>query len=213
MPVAPEQGKRLRERAWRVQFAELVAKGTGLEPAVVLAWTYVENAGQNNPLGLKPGGRLADYGSTEAAAKATVRNLLRPLYAPVIRAARTDDARAQIEAIAASPWVGPEDPNKGKRYRDMLLGRYRMVKDEGVQLSDVSDPVTNVVYAATGWAGDLTGWAENKAVTALAYLLLTGGALALIVLGLLRALGTGPRELAGMVASRRAAPAGGDIPF
>ncbi len=212
------------------EFARAVAKGTGLDFEVVLGWVQAEGGAKrpNNPLNIG-GVKGPDYGSPDKAAAATVALLHTSRYAPVLKAARTGDRNAQINAIAHSPW---DQCNYQGWKRDAsgdvvclknppgtkLVGAINAItglelKPPGATihtpLEDIPDigkgvGVQDLPGAVGGWVGGLTSWIGESVALALAYVVLTLAAAALFVLGVMRTAGTSPGELAKTVAQRRA---------
>jgi hypothetical protein len=190
--------------AARDNFARQVAKGTGLSLAVIHAWMYAEGAyaqggtGHFNYLNVRPSsnagvsegrspGGFATFRNANDAAKATINVLHQPNMRTILNA-RSKNDKAQLAAIAASPW----DAN---HYRGgaALTGAYKTTVG--------SAPLTTGAASVIGgsgvpnpfdWVSGLTGWAEGAALRALAYIVLTVAAIALFVLGLERTLGPSP---------------------
>jgi hypothetical protein len=199
---------------WRPRFVSAVAAGTGIPELVVWAWLYAENGPSGNPLNIGPG---RDYGSPDAAARAVVDLLhSNPAYAPILRAAKSGDDRAVLDAITRSPW-------DAGHYRGgaLLRGTYKRAESEhggggggGIDLNAGLlenlgiDPLAPVERATSS----IEEWVQRKALLSLVYVGLTGAALVLILAGLNAA--TGASGIArGYLGARAARGAGDVIPF
>lgn len=209
MGAADWQG--LNNLATLAGFSNRVAEGTGLDARVIWAWVLAEGGPHDNPLNIGPG---RHYGSTKDAADATIRLLKTPTYSGIRRAA-SGSAEDQIRAIAASAWVGPSDPMKGKPYENLLRGTLQRVPSGSgplagvdVEPGDVVDAVTSPVTEAVG---DALGFVQDKALSALAHVALAGAAFALFVLGVQGVTGLRVTQLVG--AGRGRSAARGEIPF
>lgn len=224
---------------WRVEFADAVADATGLDFLVVYGWALAENGPRDNPLGISEGGRVERFGDHRKAAAETIALLRGSLYTGIMRAARTGDAKAQLRAIDASKWnsVNP-------RYGELIRGGYERAKDEieaefrrsGLDADSplapiirgtwsvpsaipgrVEESATAAVDAAGETLSGVAKFAFDKSSLALGYLVLTGAAVALFVMGLNRVSGAsgGPTVQGGARMALAAATRGrgSDIPF
>ncbi|HEY8775807.1 MAG TPA: hypothetical protein VIM33_04915 [Gaiellaceae bacterium] len=192
-------------------FITYVSQKTGLRQDVIAAWVVAENSDpahpstKNNPLNIRngPGGSFRPYPNMKAAADATVTSLHNGRYAPVLGAAKTNDPKAELAAIANSPWDAGHYGGKGQN----LLGAYVRVTHQpaGSYLPPEVKTIINAPETAADaaqkaadalnpvkWVKDFTGWADAAALRALAYLVLTIAAIALFVLGLEKTLGPTP---------------------
>lgn len=119
------------------QFAEEVARRTGLQLPTVRAWVAIEGGPDDNPLNIArwdPQGRryFAGFGSTREAVERTVRILQQERYAPILRVARQPQAtiRDELWAIIESPWEETNytlDGVRGAR----LIGTYASLYPKG----------------------------------------------------------------------------------
>jgi hypothetical protein len=208
------------------RFAYEVARGTGLDWRVVEAWVLAENGPDGNPLNIGPG---RNYGSVDKAANATISLLHTSIYSAVLKSGK-GSADQQLAAITSSPWdAGHYAGAGGSTPGTLLRGTYARLSGSPAPTisgshsqafpgakyvagaADAAAGDTQLASSETGlsgWAGQLTGWVENKAAYGLAYVLLGGMAVALILIGLSRASGITPRSV---LAAR--AGAGGGIPY
>lgn len=208
---------------WRETFTKAVADRTGLNRLVVLGWTYAENAGPNNPLGIMPDGKLKDFGSPAAAAAGTANLLLTSKnYAGIRAAARAGDAQAQIAAIAASPWdachyrgTNPDGTCRAAgKPGDALRGAYQravnvVAGSAGGAVTGTAKDTVNAASDVVSTIADLPNWIARNAGVALLYVALTLASGGLVLLGLSRALGLPISPLL----ARREPQAAGAIPF
>jgi hypothetical protein len=201
-------------------FATRVSAATGLDYGVVYAWTKAEAGPGGNPLNLRPG---TSYGDWRKAADVVIRQLHSPDFGyPAILRSSSQGPQAQIAAIAASRWdachyrgTHPDGSCVNASIGSLLRGVYARVKGASKAtdptapfphvLPDIPNPVkpvTDVAHAIADLPGEIEGgvvraggWVLSKAELGLVYVLLTAAAFALVLLGLLRAFGTSPRQL------------------
>jgi hypothetical protein len=205
-------------------FIEEVSKATLLPRQVVSAWIIAEGGKLDNPLNIRRAdGHFGGFGSQEAAARATIANLRNnpQWYSGILAAARGNDVRAMLQAIVDSPWDAGH--YTAQRKGDKLFGVYRTAfgdpgKITGRDATDPSQTTQETTYsdpvsdAAGGILGGVTSWAQEKAVLALAYTVLSVGAVALTLLGLMQITGIGPGRAAAAVIPTRT-KGEEDIPF
>lgn len=177
-------------------FAQRVARGTGLSLAAVLAWMRAEGGPTTNPLNIMiPGTQtVANYGSPERAADAVIANLKTSRYANVLQTARdTGDPKAQLTAIAQSPWdAGHYTAGiPGAAWGTTLLGSLASTKADPLdgipgarKVVGVAEDVGNALDPGT-WIR----WITGTATTGLAYVVLTLLGVALVLIGLNEATG------------------------
>lgn len=222
------------------RFAQLVARSTGLSVATVRTWVLSESAPEDpdgNPLNLMQwdgAGRrsVRRFASPDDAAAATVQLLRDPRYAPVLASAG-QGPRAELQAIALSPWEENQYRGAGARVGALLEGAYARLYGPG---SPGGGDAQTVALEFGGVAPFLPGplgplliplipgvdKAGGKVLDALnplddewfakgfLHVALTALAVLLIVIGLNRSLGGVPAQLA-LGAVRRPAP--DPIPF
>jgi hypothetical protein len=197
--------------AARDSFARGVAAKTGLSIAVIHAWMNAEGAYARNgtghfnylnlqpssnagvPEGRSPGG-FATFRNVDDAVTATVNVLRQPNMRPILNARNAND-RAQIQAIAASPWDANHYRGKGGTIGSTLLAAYRSVVGSGPITPGAASVIGTGLPGLPdvgGYISQATSWAEGAALRALAYVVLTVVAIALFVLGLERTLGPSP---------------------
>jgi hypothetical protein len=211
-------------------FVRIVSGGTGLSPQVVTAWVLAENSTPEktratNPLNI--GGASRSFSDYKAAAAATVTVLHGPKYAPVLRAAKSGNDATVVAAIAASPWdachyrgTNPDRSCVNAPPGTSLLGVLHRVQKSGVHDATTPGAVTvptpssiasDVGGAVSGAVGQAEAWLASSALTGLAYVGLTSLALVLVLAGVMRATGIGPKDLLHMAGGREGAGEG--IPF
>lgn len=190
------------------EFARKLAAATGLEVPTVRTWVLAETGERTdrdgNPLNIDRAHGYPQYATTDAAVAATVK-FLRQGYYDAIRTTARDprgNVQAELYAIQQSPFE-----ETGYNSGILLAGAYRRLYPKGkavVQGSGVGEitdavtaPVTAATDAVTGAVGSAASWAEGVAGKALLYVALSGLAFALIVMGVARSLGVGPREAVG----------------
>ncbi|HEY2936742.1 MAG TPA: hypothetical protein VGJ25_09080 [Gaiellaceae bacterium] len=89
------------------RFIVTLQRLTGLDQTTLITWVFAEHGPADNPLGIKPRGQLAHFGTPEAAAQATAQLLKsNPAYHPILAAANSPKTgpKEQLDAIIASPW-------------------------------------------------------------------------------------------------------------
>lgn len=194
-------------------FLTALAKYTGLNPDVIRAWMLAEGGPTDNPLNIGPGKHYSD------PAKATSDLLHTPRYAPILTAAAHGNPQQQLAAIAASPWDANHYRGNSSSQGALLRGTYaRVTHGKGGGLAGavkgaegaVAAPVqavADIPGAIGGAVSNAEGWLAKEFVVLGSYTVLLVAALALFVLGALRATGTDPRELAASGAAK------GEIPF
>lgn len=214
------------------RFAELVARSTGLSVATVRTWVLSESAPEDpdgNPLNIMQwdgAGRrsVRRFASPDDAAAATVQLLRDPRYAAVLASAG-QGPRAELQAIALSPWEENQYRGASARVGAKLEGAYARLYGPGSAASisaDAkpgskddfndgtpprgSDLVPNPAEEISGWVGD----AAKLAPKAFLHVALTLLALFLIFVGLNRSLGGTPAHLAAGALRR---PVPDPIPF
>lgn len=90
----------------QARYVQLVSQGTGLDARVVTAWVGAEsgwstNKNTHNYLNIGPG---RSYANVDQAAQAAVSLVNNSGHYAGIRAAKTQGATAQLNAIGSSPW-------------------------------------------------------------------------------------------------------------
>lgn len=214
-------------------FAQTVAEATGLDPRVVMTWVRAEGGPATNPLNIMDPAthKPRTYSSPGAAAQATAQLLLTdPRYVLVRRAAAYPDPKRQLDAIAASPWdachyrgTNPDGTCVNASQGSLLHGIWATISGAAGAVGGAAGGaagavgglwggVTGIPGAIEAGVHDVEGWAANAALMALAYVLLTVGALALVLLGLNRVTGGGAGRLASLAAASKAGGMG-EIPF
>jgi hypothetical protein len=210
-------------------FLSYVSAKTGLAPNVIRAWMLAEGGPSDNPLNIGPG---RHYGSPQHAASATVSLLHNSRYAGILRAAHRGSEKDQLAAIAASPWdAGHYSGGTGKP-GTLLAGTYARVTHGkggggGGVIGGVAGAIGGAEHAVAapfeavadvpGAIGGAVSSAEHfvvkESVVAASYVTLLMVAIALFVLGAMRATGTSPADAAMLAATKGKAGKGGGIPF
>lgn len=175
------------------RYAQTVASGTGLNPAVVVAWIGAESGWSitkptHNYLNIGPG---RSYDSVDQAAAAVVDLIRNSGHYGGIRAAVPLGAEAQVKAIQDSPWDA--DHYHGTRLRDTFVALLDRALHDNT-LSDsineigawVAGPVTDAIGDAIGAVVPDLGDVGRQVLIAGLGLVFTLGAIALIAMGLNR---------------------------